>query len=138
MRVLVTGGAGYVGAASVEALLVADHDVAVLDDLSTGHRTAVPPGVRLEVGSYTDPEAVGRLIEHEQIEAILHCAARSVVSESIRDPALYYRDNVAGGIALLEAARTIGLSRIVFSSTAAVYGTPDMTPITEDAPPRPV
>jgi UDP-glucose 4-epimerase len=103
MRVLVTGGAGYVGSASVEALIVAGHDVAVLDDLSTGHRAAVPAGVTLEAGSYADTDTVVRLIEHEQVDAILHCAARSLVGESIRNPARYYRDNVAGGIALLAA-----------------------------------
>jgi UDP-glucose 4-epimerase len=138
MRVLVTGGAGYVGSASVEALIVAGHDVAVLDDLSTGHRAAVPAGVTLEAGSYADTDTVVRLIEHEQIDAILHCAARSLVGESIRDPARYYRDNVAGGIGLLEAARTVGVSRVVFSSTAAVYGAPETTPIPEDAPLRPI
>src|SRR5207344_473330 len=72
------------------------------------------------------------------IDAILHCAARSIVGESIVNPAKYYRDNVAGGVALLEAARTAGVGRIVFSSTAAVYGTPDATPILEDAPLRPI
>jgi UDP-glucose 4-epimerase len=77
-------------------------------------------------------------LEHEQVDAILHCAARSLVGESIRNPARYYRDNVAGGIALLEAARTVGVSRVVFSSTAAVYGAPETTPITEDAPLRPI
>jgi UDP-glucose 4-epimerase len=138
MRILVTGGAGYVGSASIEALLVAGHDVAVLDDLSTGHRAAVPAEVTVEVGSYTDADTVVRLIEHEQIEAILHCAARSLVGESIRDPARYYRENVAGGIALLEAARSVGVSRVVFSSTAAVYGAPETTPIPEDAPLRPI
>ncbi len=79
-----------------------------------------------------------RLLEAERIEAILHCAARSLVAESIRDPSRYYRDNVAGGVALLEAARVTGVDRIVFSSTAAVYGVPDATPIPEDAPLRPI
>ena len=137
-RILVTGGAGYVGSVSVEAFLAAGHDVVVLDDLTTGHRAAVPPGARLQVGTYTDGEALGRLLDDERIEAILHCAARSLVGESIADPARYYRDNVAGGIALLEAARAGGVGRLVFSSTAAVYGVPDATPIPEDAPLRPI
>jgi len=138
MRILVTGGAGYVGSVSVERLLEAGHDVVVLDDLSTGHRAAIPPGARLVAGSYGDEAATAALLERERIEAILHCAARSLVGESIADPARYYRDNVLGGVALLEAARRASVGRFVFSSTAAVYGIPDATPITEDAPLRPI
>jgi UDP-glucose 4-epimerase len=138
MRVLVTGGAGYVGSVSVERLLEAGHEVVVLDDLSTGHRESVPDTASLEVGTYADPETVGRLLARARVEAILHCAARSLVAESVREPARYYRDNVAGGIVLLEAARQAGVGRIVFSSTAAVYGVPDTTPIPEAAPLRPV
>jgi UDP-glucose 4-epimerase len=138
MRVLVSGGAGYVGSVSVEALLEAGHDVVVLDDLSTGHRDAVPADARLEVGTYVDGNAVAQLLERERIEAVLHCAARSLVGESGLEPARYYRDNVAGGVALLEAVRTTGVGRFVFSSSAAVYGLPATTPIPEDAPPQPI
>jgi UDP-glucose 4-epimerase len=137
-KVLVTGGAGYVGSVSAEAFLAAGHDVVVLDDLTTGHRSAVPQGAQLHVGSYGDSATVTRLLAAENVEAILHCAARSLVGESIEDPARYFRDNVAGGITLLEAAREVGVDRVVFSSTAAVYGVPDATPITEDAPLRPI
>ncbi|MGH2474029.1 MAG: UDP-glucose 4-epimerase GalE [Candidatus Limnocylindrales bacterium] len=137
-KILVTGGAGYVGSVSVEAFLAAGHDVTVLDDLTTGHRGAVPKGALLRVGSYSDGPAVTRLLAEEDIEVILHCAARSLVGESIADPARYFRDNVAGGITLLEAAREVGVARLVFSSTAAVYGVPDATPITEDARLRPI
>jgi len=138
MRVLVTGGAGYVGSVSVERLLEAGHEVVILDDLSTGHRASVPPAVSLEVGSYGDADEMTRLLERARVDAILHCAARSLVGESVRDPARYYRDNVAGGIVLLEAARQAGVGRVVFSSSAAVYGVPDATPIPEDAPLRPI
>jgi UDP-glucose 4-epimerase len=138
MRVLVTGGAGYVGSVSVERLIEAGHTVVVLDDLSTGHREAVPGGASLEVGSYGDAETIGGLLERDGVDAILHCAARSLVGESVREPARYYRDNVAGGIVLLEAARRAGVDRFVFSSTAAVYGAPDVTPIPETAPLRPI
>ena len=137
-RVLVTGGAGYVGAVSVEAFLAAGHHVVVLDDLSTGHRSAVPDGARLVVGDYGDPDTVGEILAREAIEAVLHCAARSLVGESLQEPARYFRDNVAGGIGLLEAVRAAGVRRFVLSSTAAVYGVPDATPIPEDAPLRPI
>jgi UDP-glucose-4-epimerase GalE len=138
VRILVTGGAGYVGSVSVDALLEAGHDVVVLDDLSTGHRSAVPDSARLEVGTYADGRAVTSLLERARIDAILHCAARSLVGESGVDPARYYIDNVAGGVALLEAARAAGVNRLVFSSSAAVYGVPDATPIPEDSPPQPI
>jgi UDP-glucose 4-epimerase len=138
MRVLVTGGAGYVGSVSVERLLDAGHEIVVLDDLTTGHRESVPARASLEVGSYGDAETIARLLERARVDAILHCAARSLVGESVREPARYYRDNVAGGIVLLEAARQAAVGRIVFSSTAAVYGIPDATPIREDAPLRPI
>ncbi|HKB28600.1 MAG TPA: NAD-dependent epimerase/dehydratase family protein, partial [Candidatus Limnocylindrales bacterium] len=137
-RILITGGAGYVGSVSAEAFLAAGHEVVVLDDLTTGHREAVPAGATLHAGTYADGGAVADLLRSERIEAILHCAARSLVGESAREPARYYRDNVAGGVALLEAARSSGVQRVVFSSTAAVYGTPDSTPIPEDAPLRPI
>jgi UDP-glucose 4-epimerase len=137
-RILVTGGAGYVGSVSVAALLTAGHAVSVLDDLTTGHRSAVPPAARLNEGTYADGATVRGILERDGIEAILHCAARSLVGESTVEPAKYYRDNVAGGVTLLEAARETGVNRIVFSSTAAVYGTPDSTPIPEDAPLRPI
>jgi UDP-glucose 4-epimerase len=137
-RILVTGGAGYVGSISAAAFLAAGHDVVVLDDLTTGHRSAVPAGATLHVGTYPDETGVTALLRNEHIEAILHCAARSLVAESVRDPSRYYRDNVAGGVALLEAARAAGVERVVFSSTAAVYGVPKATPIPEDAPLDPI
>jgi UDP-glucose 4-epimerase len=138
MRVLVTGGAGYVGSVSVEALVAAGHEVMVLDDLSKGHRDAVPPGVRLVQGSYGDPGVVGPLLAGSPVDAVLHCAARSLVGESVVNPALYYRENVAGGVAFLEALWAAGVRRLVFSSTAAVYGTPARIPIREDAALAPI
>ncbi len=138
MKILVTGGAGYVGGVSVDAILAAGHDVVVLDDLSTGHAAIVNPAARHVTGSYGDEATTRALLEAEGVDAILHCAARSLVGESVVDPAKYYRDNVAGGVALLEAARVAGVRRVVFSSTAAVYGTPESTPIPEDAALRPI
>jgi UDP-glucose 4-epimerase len=138
MRILVTGGAGYVGSVSVERLVAAGHDVVVLDTLVTGHRSAVPEGVRLVTASTGERDVVEVVLRSERIDAVLHCAARSLVGESVAQPALYYQENVAGGIALLDAMRSAGVARIVFSSTAAVYGAPDTTPIPEDAPLRPI
>jgi UDP-glucose 4-epimerase len=138
MRILVTGGAGYIGSVSVETFLGAGHEVTVLDDLSTGHRAAVTAGAILEVGSYSDIEALTALLQTRQIDAVLHCAARSLVGESMTEPAKYFRENVAGGIALLDAMRAAGTKRIVFSSTAATYGMPERTPIEESDPIRPI
>lgn len=138
MRILVTGGAGYVGSISVERLLEAGHEVTVLDDFSTGHRDSIPAGVEIVAGSFTDERTIAAALESNRIEAVLHCAAKSLVGESMQDPASYYRVNVVGGITLLDAMRRLGIGRIVYSSTAAVYGVPEASPITEDAPLRPI
>ncbi|MFI5291328.1 MAG: UDP-glucose 4-epimerase GalE [Candidatus Limnocylindrales bacterium] len=138
MRVLVTGGAGSVGSVSVERLIATGHEVTVLDSLVTGHRGAVGPQAELVVGSVGDPSIVGPLLRRKRIEAVLHCAARSLVAESVREPALYEQENVVGGRALLAELAAAGVDRFVFSSTAAVYGMPDQMPITEATPTRPI
>lgn len=138
MRVLVTGGAGYIGSITVEQLIEAGHDVVVLDSLATGHRDAVMPGAELAVHSVTDKDAVVALLKDHRIEAVLHCAARSLVGQSMQDPGLYFAENVVGGIALLDALREAQVDRIVFSCTAAVYGEPERVPIRENAPTLPV
>jgi UDP-glucose 4-epimerase len=138
MRILVTGGAGYVGSVSVEALVAAGHEVTVLDNLSTTQPGADLAGAELVRGTYGDLDAVRALLEARTIDAVLHCAARSLVPESVREPALYYTENVRGGLALLEAMRLAGVRRFVISSTASVYGEPDAVPIPEDAPLRPI
>ena len=138
MHILVTGGAGYVGSVSVERLLGAGHEVTVLDDLSTGHAESVVEGATLVEGSFGDRGTVAGLLRSAGVDAVLHCAAKSLVGESMVEPAIYYRHNVAGGIALLDAMRDAGVGRIVFSSTAAVYGVPEATPIPEDAVLRPI
>lgn len=138
MRVLVTGGAGYVGSVSVERLVEAGHEVTVLDMLATGHSGAVPEGVATVAGTVGDRPFVAALLAEHGIEAVLHCAARSLVGESVANPSLYYLENVVGGIHLLEAMREAGVDRLVFSSSAAVYGSPEQTPISEDAPLRPI
>jgi UDP-glucose 4-epimerase len=138
MRILVTGGAGYVGSVTVERLIGAGHAVVVVDDLSTGHRTSVAPDATYVDARYGDVHGMTRLLTDHAIDAVLHCAAKSVVPESIAEPALYYRENVVGGVALLDALRAAAVRRLVLSSTAAVYGLPDVTPIPEDAPQRPI
>jgi len=138
MRVVVTGGAGYVGSVSVEALVAAGHEVVVVDDLSTGRSSADLAGARLVHGTYTDRAAMTRLLDEARAEAVLHCAARSLVGESVANPARYYEENVAGGIALLDAMRAAGVARLVISSTAAVYGIPATVPIAETAPLQPI
>jgi len=138
MRILVTGGSGYVGSVSVEALVAAGHDVVVLDDLSTGHASADLAGATFIEGTYSDRPRVAEILTETRTEGVLHCAARSLVGESMRDPGRYYRENVAGGIALLEGMRDAGVQRLVISSTAAVYGVPETTPIVETAALHPI
>ncbi len=138
MRVLVTGGAGYIGGITVEQLILAGHEVVVLDTLVTGHRESVAPGATLATHSVMDKQAVVELLKEHRVEAVLHCAARSLVGQSMQDPGLYFTENVVGGIALLDALREAEVDRLVFSCTAAVYGEPDRVPIRENAPTRPV
>ncbi len=130
MKILVVGGAGYVGSTSVERFLEAGHQVVVYDNLTSGHRAAVPDGAELVVGDIADRERMGQVLG-DGVDAVLHCAARSLVGESMTDPGLYYRTNVAGGVTLLESMREAGVTRLVFSSTAAVYGEPRRVPIAE-------
>ncbi|CAN5593959.1 UDP-glucose 4-epimerase GalE [soil metagenome] len=138
MRVLVTGGAGYIGSVTVERLVEAGHDVSVIDSLVTGYRDSVHPGADLVVASLLQPGPLEELLRERHVEAVVHCAARSLVGQSMKDPGLYYRENVVGGLALLDTLRAAGIDRIVFSSTAAVYGEPEKVPIREGAPTRPV
>jgi UDP-glucose 4-epimerase len=134
MRLLVTGGAGYVGSITIEALVAGGHEVVVIDDLRTGHRAAVHEAARLVVGDIADGDTVGRVVREGRVEAILHFAAASLVGDSMRDPHRYFASNTVASLALLRAAQAHGVDRIVFSSTAALYGTPATTPIREDAP----
>jgi UDP-glucose 4-epimerase len=138
MRVLVTGGAGYIGSVVVEELHAAHASrVVVLDDLSKGHANAVAERATLVCGDIGDTALVTRVCRDEGIDAIVHMAASSLVGESVEKPALYYRNNVVKGLALLDAAIEAGVRKLVFSSTAAVYGEPAETPITEEFPNQP-
>jgi UDP-glucose 4-epimerase len=130
MRLLVTGGAGYIGSAVTAHVVTAGHEVVVLDDLSTGHADAVPAGAVLEVGDLRE-RAAGVLAGG--IDAVLHFAGKSLVGESVAQPDLYWDVNLGGALALLDAMRAAGTPRILFSSTAAVYGEPASVPIPETA-----
>jgi UDP-glucose 4-epimerase len=129
LKILVVGGAGYVGSTSVERFVEAGHEVTVYDNLTSGHRASLPDGARLVVGDIGDTTRLAEVLDG--VDAVLHCAARSLVGESMADPGLYYRVNVAGGVSLLESMRTAGVTRLVYSSTAAVYGEPRRVPIAE-------
>ena len=134
MKVLVTGGAGYIGSVVAAQLIAAGHEVTVLDNLSTGYADAVPADATFVKGTLRDCAAE---VLSDGAEAVLHFAAKSLVGESVADPAKYWSNNLGGTVALLETMREIGVRTIVFSSTAAVYGEPERIPVAETDPPRP-
>jgi UDP-glucose 4-epimerase len=136
--VLVTGGAGYIGSVTVERLLEAGRPVVVLDNLSKGHRSAVPDGVTFVEGDIGDVSLVEDLLSKHDVDSVVHFAAMSLVGESMEKPAVYYENNVVRGSRLLSAMAARGVSKIVFSSSAGVYGEPHEVPIPEDAPTVPV
>ncbi len=136
MKLMVTGGAGYIGSIVATQLLEAGHEVVVLDNLERGHREAIPAAARFVPVDLREAEPVRRAVA-EGFDGVLHFAALALVSESVSHPERYYRTNVGGTLNLLEAMREAGVERLVFSSTCAVYGQPDVMPIAEDAPPRP-
>ena len=136
MKLLVTGGAGYVGSVVAAQLVEAGHETVVLDDLSKGHEDAVPDGARLVEGSLLD-EAFVRETLANGFDGVFHFAALSLVAESVEEPERYYRNNVGGTLNLLDAMGEAGVSRLVFSSTAAVYGEPEEVPIPETSPAAP-
>jgi len=137
MKLLVTGGAGYIGSVVTHLLVGAGHEVAVLDDLSRGHRSAVNPGARHLDVNLLDAEAT-RAALADGYDGVLHFAALALVAESVAHPERYYRGNVVATLNLLDAMRDAGVRRLVFSSTCAVYGEPENVPIREDEPPSPV
>jgi UDP-glucose 4-epimerase len=138
MTVLVTGGAGYIGSHTVQALLNAGEGVVVIDNLSTGFSNFVPPGLPLFVGDAGDESLVQEVIAQHRVDSIIHFAGSVVVPDSMRDPLLYYRNNTMTTRSLLNAAVKGGINRFIFSSTAAVYGNPASVPVPEHAPTRPL
>jgi UDP-glucose 4-epimerase len=137
MKLLVTGGAGYIGSIVAQQLLEDGHDVTVLDDLSRGHREAVPEDARLVEINLLDAEGTRAALD-DGFDGVLHFAALALVAESVAHPERYYRNNVVGSLNLLDAMRDAGVARLVFSSTCAVYGEPETVPIREDFPTAPV
>ena len=137
MRVLVTGGAGYIGSVVSEQLVADGHEVVVYDNLSKGHLDAVVEGAELVEGELLDSEILNRTFADRRIEAVIHMAAYSLVGESVDHPNKYYHNNVIAGLVLLDAMLACDVKQLVFSSTAAVYGEPEAQPIEETAPTNP-
>ena len=138
MHLLVTGGAGYIGSIVAELAVAAGHNVVVLDDLRAGNREAVPPSCSLVVGSIDDRSALQACFALGPCDAVLHLAAEAAIEPSVTDPATYFRANLTGGLALLDAMRAHDVGRMVFSSTAATYGEPQHLPMDEDHPQHPI
>ena len=135
MKLLVTGGAGYVGSVCAQVLLEAGHEVVIIDQFTTGNREAVPSGARLVEGDLRDVAAT--VLDEGGFDGVLHFAARSLVGESVEKPEEYWQHNVVTTLVLLDAMRAAGMTNLVFSSTAATYGEPEVVPITEDMPTQP-
>ena len=137
MRILVTGGAGYIGSHAVKLFLAHGHDVWIYDNLSMGHRAAVPAD-RLVVADLSESQRLDHALVLHRIEAVVHFAAFAFVGESVTQPAKYYQNNLVNTLHLLDACAAIGIGRFVFSSTCATYGLPDKVPITEDEKQKPI
>ena len=137
MRVFVTGGAGYIGSVVTEQLIGDGHEVVVYDNLTKGHPGAVVEGAKFIEGDLLDAGRLRQTLDEHRIEAVIHMAASSLVGESVQEPGKYYHNNVVAGLVLLDTMRDCGITRIVFSSTAATYGEPESQPIYETAPTNP-
>ncbi|XZE45938.1 UDP-glucose 4-epimerase GalE [Pirellulaceae bacterium SH467] len=137
MKILVVGGAGYVGSHTVRLLQSQGHEVWVFDNLSRGHRESVPSDCLIE-GNLTDRALLIEVMRDREIDAVMHFAAFALVGESVQHPAMYYQNNVSATFELLEAMRSVGVWRFVFSSTTATYGQPEKMPISEDTPQNPI
>jgi len=134
MNVFVTGGAGYIGSVCVEELIRAGHAVTVYDHLGEGHRSAVDPAATFIQGCLGDRDRLEEAIRSSHAEVVIHFVAHALVAESMSDPGKYFRNNVAYGLNLLDAAVARGVRKIVFSSTCATYGVPERMPMAEDLP----
>jgi UDP-glucose-4-epimerase GalE len=137
MRILVTGGAGYIGSHAVKLFRSRGHDVWIYDNLSFGHRAAVP-AERLVVGDLSQADRLDQVMVERRVEAVVHFAAYAYVGESVKDPAKYYQNNLVNTLTLFEVMRRLRVGRVVFSSTCATYGVPESVPITEEEKQKPI
>ncbi len=137
-RILVTGGAGYVGSICAEHLIDLGHEVAIIDDLSTGYIDAVPHEARFYQADIGDEQAMSKLLREQRFDVVFHFAAKALIAESVTDPAIFYRTNMQAAVVMTECLRAAGVHRFIFSSTAAVYGNPTLVPIPEDHPKNPL
>jgi UDP-glucose 4-epimerase len=138
MKILVVGGAGYIGSVCAELLLDAGHTVSIFDNLSEGHRGAIDPRAEFIECGLEDQQSVERLLVRRRPDAVMHFAANALVGESMQNPSKYFRNNVANGLNLLDAMLEAGVPKLIFSSTCAIFGPPDRVPIDETMPTRPI
>jgi UDP-glucose 4-epimerase len=138
MKILVVGGAGYIGSVCSELLLDEGHEVSIFDDLTEGHRRAVDPRAKFVEGTLADRAQIEAALSNDAPDAVMHFAANALVGESMRNPSKYFRNNICNGLNLLDAMIATGVRRIVFSSTCAIFGLPDRLPIEETTPAHPI
>jgi UDP-glucose 4-epimerase len=138
MKILVVGGAGYIGSVCAELLLDEGHSVTIFDNLSEGHRRAIDPRAELIEGDLQDRQSIEKTLAKQRPEAVMHFAASALVGESMEDPSKYFRNNIANGLNLLDAMMNVGVGKMVFSSTCAIFGPPERVPIDETTPTRPI
>jgi UDP-glucose 4-epimerase len=138
MKILVVGGAGYIGSVCAELLLNEGHSVSVFDNLSEGHRRALDPRAEFVEGDLVDRQSIEKTLAKQRPDAVMHFAANALVGESMQNPSKYFRNNIANGLNLLDATIAAGVGKIIFSSTCAIFGPPDRLPIDETTPPRPI
>src|SRR5437588_796641 len=138
MKILVVGGAGYIGSVCAELLLDQGHGVTIFDNLSEGHRRALDPRAAFVEGDLVDRQLIEKTLSKQQPDAVMHVAANALVGESMQNPSKYFRNNIANGLNLLDAMVSLGVTKIVFSSTCAIFGPPERVPIDETAQARPI
>ena len=138
MKILVTGGAGYIGSVCAELLLDEGHSVAIFDNLSEGHRRAIDSRAEFVEGDLQDRQSIEKALSKQKPDAVMHFAANALVGESMLNPSKYFRNNVANGLNLLDAMARAGVQKMIFSSTCAIFGPPDRLPIDETTPLRPI
>src|SRR5947207_5757250 len=138
MKILVVGGAGYIGSVCAELLLNEGHGVSIIDNLSEGHRAAIDPRAQFVEGDLQDRQSIEKTLTKQKPDAVMHFAANALVGESMQNPSKYFRNNIANGLNLLDGMVAAGIRKIVFSSTCAIFGPPERVPIDETMTPRPI